>query len=413
VIVRRSFPFIGVMLAVVGVLAVAVASPSAAATSPNTYIGLGAASLATPVAGGRYIYVATTGTDTVQSWNRFNCLDDPGYIGSGASSQSSCPEPSKTAPLATIELAIRIAKPGDVIVVRGGIYREAIGWSARKGTASKPIIMQAYPGERVEVNGTLILRSPNYWTIQGFHFTHNKTIQTGQAIVAIAGGTHWTFANNEVAGSTGDANLLIVSDTATASTVAAKTAAAPQNYAITGNCIHTNAGSDTQGTDHNIYLMTSVYSVGGVIDHNFIAGAPRGSNIKAAASSSATANDSPHNVLIEYNTMLYAASGVTVGLKAQGVSIEHNLIALASQSQANDGGVKTYQLAAPGTNAVKDTLIVGYTSPIHEDWGVTAHIFAVRNDTTSPVSFVGSVANCSVRPTSSTLMNRYGQYAGL
>ena len=407
---KVSFRVAGVIAGLVGALTLAMAAPVAA--TPGISLSVGSTSVAHPISGGRTIYVATNGSDTVQSWNRYNCLNDPSYLASKTSSQTTCPEPTIAAPLATVQLAVRIAKPGDVIVVRAGVYREAVGWSARRGTASAPIILQSYPGERVEINGTLILRSPDYWTIRGIHFTYNKAIQkTGQAIVAIAGGQHWIFANNEVSGSTGVANLLVQSDTAASSSTAAKTAAAPQNYDITSNCIHTNNGTGTQGTDHNIYLMSSIYSAGGTIDHNFLAGAPRGSNIKAAASSASTGSDSPRNVLIDYNTMLYAASGVVVGLQAEHVSIEHNLIALPSGAQSNDGGVKTYQVGAPGTNAVKDSLIYGYASPVHEDWGVKAHIFTARNVNT-PVSFTGSVNNCTVKPTSSTVMNQYGQYAG-
>ncbi len=410
-----------VAAAVAAVLALWLGVPSSAAATTTSFIGVGSKMVAMTVSGGRYIYVAKTGSDSVSqyqpwahgnvSYGRYNCLSDPNYIESGVSSQTVCPEPTASAPLATIQLAVRVARPGDVIVVRAGVYSEAIGWSAVRGTASAPIVMEANPGERVDIDGTLIMRSPDYWTIQGFHFNYNRAIQSGQAVVALAGGQHWNFINNEVDGSAGVANLLIESDTATSSTVAAKTAAAPSGFNVSGNCIHTNNGNDAQGTDHNIYMMSSIYSTGGMIEHNFLAGAPRGSNIKAAASSPSTASDSPNNVLIAYNTMLYAASGVTVGLSAQGISIEHNLIALPMQSQSNDGAIKTYQLAAPGKNAVKDTLLYGYASAIHEDFGVTSHIFTARNVST-PVSFTGSVANCSVKPTSSTILNQYGQYAG-
>lgn len=392
-----------------------VLAPTESTSAAVPYLGIGTTTIATKASAGRYIYVSTSGSDTVSEYKdwynggsykiyqRQLCLDDPA---TRPASQVSCPEPTIDQPLRTIQVAIRIAKPGDVIIVRAGVYPEAAGWSARTtATPNAPIVLQSYPGERVELNGTLIMKNANYWNIRGIRFTHNSTVQTGQAIVAFAGGTGWAFENNEVSGSTGVANVLVEAlGTPSSST-------APRDYRIAANCIHNNAGTGAAGTYHNIYLMSSIYSTGGLIERNLLAGAPRGSNIKVSASSSSEANDSPHNALIRYNTMLYSSSGVSIGLKAENISVEKNIIALPTNQGPYDGGVKTYQLAKPGTNAVKDTLINYYTPPIREDYGVTAHIFTARLNTTYGVKFSGSVANCSVKTTSQYVLSAFGQYA--
>ncbi|NYJ20604.1 hypothetical protein [Glaciibacter psychrotolerans] len=297
-----------------------------------------------------------------------------------------------------------------MIVVRGGTYKEALGWNARPATQSQPIVLQAYPGEQPVVSGTIALRGADFWRVNGFRFVYDSTIQSGQAIATFAGGTGWTFENNEVTGTTGVANLIIEATKPSSTTNAALIKAAPNDYTVSGNCITQNRGYGEHGTMHNIYLMSSIYSTGGLIERNFLAGAPRGANIKAAASTPATANASPRNVLIRNNTMLYAASGVTIGLKSEGISVEKNLIALPSGSQQYDGGVKTYQLARANKNAVKDSLISGYTNALKPDFGATTTIFTARNSNES-VAFTGSVANCNVVPTSAVLKAKYGALA--
>lgn len=402
---RRRWP---AAMLVVASFVLALAAPTAAHAAPTTI--LTTSQIAQPMAGGKHIYVSSTGSDMIyegsNTFQRYYCLND----GSMWGGQTTCPQPTIDRPLRTIQTAVRIAKPGDVIVVRGGTYAEAIGWSAKKAYWSAPIVLQSYPGETVVVAGTLILKGADYWTIKGIRFTYNSAVQTGQSVVVFAGGRGWTFANNEVSGSRGVANLLIEATAASSTSTGALTEAAPRDYRVVGNCIKDNRGTGAHGTNHNIYLMASIYSTGGLIERNLIAGAPRGANIKAAGSSPSTANGSPRNVSIRNNTLLYGASGITVGLKSENVLIDRNLIALPSNSQQYDGGVKTYQLANPSSNAVRDTMISGYAVPIREDYGVTKHIWTARN-TTSPVTFSGSVANCSVRAASTWYMAKYGQFS--
>ena len=59
-----------------------------------------------------------------------------------------------TQPLRTIQRAVDLAKPGDVIAVRGGMYALTDNITiTTSGTASQPITLGAYQGERVVVDG--------------------------------------------------------------------------------------------------------------------------------------------------------------------------------------------------------------------------------------------------------------------
>ena len=66
---------------------------------------------------------------------------------------------TKTAPLRTIQRAADLAKPGDVITVHRGTYRERIN-PPRGGTSNrKRIVYQAAPGEKVEIKGSEVARN--------------------------------------------------------------------------------------------------------------------------------------------------------------------------------------------------------------------------------------------------------------
>jgi hypothetical protein len=385
------------------------ASPAAAAASPD-YTGVGTSTLAAAKPGSRAIYVSTQGSDVIgvqQAWgyvqyNRITCLD----TGTKPANQPSCPEADASRPLRTVQGAVKIAKPGDVIVVRGGVYDERVGWAARAGRSDARIHLQSYPRENVQINGYLSLKGADYWTVAGIRFGYSPTNTTGQAIVYFFGGTGWSFINNEVAGTRGVANLLVREQTPASNTVAARTAAAPRNYLIGANCIHDAAKTGTAGQMHNIYLMPTIYSGGGTIENNLIAAAPMGANIKASGSDDP--NGAPRDLVIRNNTLLYGASGLVIGQAAARVETIGNLIGFGINSGVYDGGVKTYDLVAANTASVKDTLITRYAASIREPWQASPTLYVRRTLTPATVSLTGSLANCSVRAADPAVRNAYG-----
>ncbi len=387
---------------------VASSAPDAEASSGSPEFALGTTSLATPASGSRSIYVATNGTDfdsEYQEWaggdryyDRHTCLTDPSRD-SWPSSQTVCTEPTIDAPLHTIQKAMRVARPGDVIVVRGGTYAEALGWQIADGTSSQPITLQAHPGETVNVAGQLDMKGADYWKIRGLRFLTHPTFHTNQAIVTIAGGTGWVFENNTVTGSSGVANMLVRNLENGSASSSAQNAGAPKSFLIRGNCITDNKGTGTHGQYHNIYMLSSKYSTGGVIEGNLLAGAPRGANIKVAASSAAQGWESPANLTIRHNTLVDAASGITVGLQSRDIDMSYNLIARPLNELQYDGAIKTYQMSYPGSIGFKDSYVSAYNQVVEYDGGNPPPIFTARIET-GAATFSGSPSQCTLKPTS-------------
>jgi putative cell wall-binding protein len=382
-----------------------------AATAAASNYGIGASTLANPASGGEYVYVSTAGDDMVrpptgspsnwQPYSRVTCLNTgaTAWWADQVDPDDRCPAPDASHPLRTIQAGIQVTDPGDVLVVRSGTYDEKIGWSSVPGTSSKPIVMQAHPGERVDVLGYLNLSNPSYWTISGFRFGYSAKKSTAEFIVRLAGGVSWTFSNNEVSGSRGVANLLIEKNGSSS----------PQNYRVAGNCIRDNQATDAHGLDHNIYLMTGVNSSGGVIEYNLLTGAPRGGNIKAGGNSDAA--NSPHDVQIRYNTVLNAASGVIVGQRAEGVIVHHNVIAQSLNSNYYDGAIKTYAMANPTANAFEYNLFFGYANQIRETGDVRVYVPTVGNVAWDGFAYTGSAPGCSVVLSDPQVAAHYGHRA--
>jgi hypothetical protein len=150
--------------------------------------------------------------------------------------------------------------------------------------------------------------------------------------------------------------------------------------------------------------------VNGTIERNFMAGAPRGANIKASASSVSATNDSPRNLKIQYNTLIQAASGITIGLKAQNIALSKNIIAVPLQEQKADAAFKTYSLEAPTSNSMKDSYVSGYARVVGEEYKVKKHVYQTRN-VKSTFAYSGSASTCSVKATTTGIAAKYGQYA--
>ena len=79
------------------------------------------------VAGAATYYVATTGNDASNG--------------------------SIASPFRTITKGAAVARPGDTVSVRGGVYNEIVKASV-KGTAAARITIQSYPGEKAIIDGT-------------------------------------------------------------------------------------------------------------------------------------------------------------------------------------------------------------------------------------------------------------------
>ncbi|MCX6343441.1 MAG: carbohydrate-binding protein [Armatimonadetes bacterium] len=66
---------------------------------------------------------------------------------------------SRSAPLRTIQRGAELAKPGDVITVHQGVYRERINPPRGGDSDTKRIVYQAAKGEKVEIKGSEIVKN--------------------------------------------------------------------------------------------------------------------------------------------------------------------------------------------------------------------------------------------------------------
>jgi alpha-N-arabinofuranosidase len=66
---------------------------------------------------------------------------------------------TQTAPVRTIQRAANLARPGDVITVHEGVYRERIGPPRGGESDTKRIVYQAAPGEKVEIKGSEVVKN--------------------------------------------------------------------------------------------------------------------------------------------------------------------------------------------------------------------------------------------------------------
>ena len=249
--------------------AIVAAPPAQADTKPG--FGIGTTGLYRPTGStGRYIYVdAARGADFAYDptgheagdapWPRNDCLHGnrtPYWARTNGLGSANCPQPDAAHPMRTIKVAIYASRPGDVIVVRGGTYNEAIsttgdGRTDHKGTSSTHrLVLQNYPGESVRLNGYINFQDPDYWTIAGIRFGWHSTITANRHyIVGMFGGTGWLFQRNEVSGAHGNANMLV-----SFASGGPSAATAPQSWRVNQNCIHNNRGTNPGNTDHNLYV---------------------------------------------------------------------------------------------------------------------------------------------------------------
>ncbi|KQR64706.1 hypothetical protein [Frigoribacterium sp. Leaf172] len=391
-------------------------APAEAATVAATAHPTGSTSLKTPAAGGTTIWVSTTGRDYidlrypdghVEPYKRSYC------IGNAASTdwvRKQCPAANYSNPVRSLQMAMLLVQPGDVVVVRGGTYTESVSNNGKGGSASKPIVIQNAPGERAVVAGRFVFTGADHWLVWGLRFTYDAAKSNTYGLVTFAGGTGWTFRGNDVSGSRRTANVMVTTEAPSGTSTAARVAAAPHDWTVVGNVIHENKGQDVLGTDHNLYLLASIWSSNGLVERNLIWGAPRGANIKAAGSSDP--NESPRDVAIRYNTLLYAGSGVTIGLKAEGVVLWRNVIGAPQGEQYNSGGIKTYRIAQPARNLAKYNYIAGYRYPYYTDPGAGQITKASNVAVTYALPLTGSVKNDTVRPANASVDRSYGRNYG-
>ena len=197
---------------------------------------------------------------------------------------------TKAAPWQTIGKALASLSAGQTALVRGGAYRENLV-ASRRGTATAPITVKAYPGERPVLRPASggvpleIASGAAYLRFQG---------------LVIEGATGSSTTNVYASGS---ANHIELSDCEIRNSqrqgfFSERTTRAIQ---ILRCYIHDNGGHGPDNLDHNVYVEGRDH----VIARNVITGARNGWGIQLYPSSG--------NVLLSSNTIVGSRHGIVVG----------------------------------------------------------------------------------------------------
>jgi hypothetical protein len=314
--------------------------------------------LAIPPHSGRVLFVSPAGSDAA-----------PGSIGQ---------------PLGTIAHALAVLRPGDILYVRGGTYRERI--KATNIAAGRPdarVLVTNAPGERPVIEGQLWLGYPSYWTLHGINVTWDPT-NPPEHMVQLYGGTGWVLEHAEIWGQGGGTSMmksgLLIGD-------------GKRNnlgrFTVRDNCIHDN--------ETNMYLDDFVQSPDphGDIERNLIFDAYDGRGIKLGPPGT---TGGPKNVVIRYNTIRGGTENISLSRDAADNVIARNI--LDGASQANVG---TFELRGQG-NVVRDNL--GFGAPRFSDRAE----FRVPNDRTAVDPAFDSIACQGFHPRNAAA-RPYGRYA--
>lgn len=95
---------------------------------------------------------------------------------------------TKSAPLRTIAKGLQLAKGGDTVFVRQGIYSEKV-LMTKSGSSGKEITLKAYLGEKPVIDGTgmtvvgsealVTIRNASFFTLEGFEICNLKSASSG------------------------------------------------------------------------------------------------------------------------------------------------------------------------------------------------------------------------------------------
>jgi Right handed beta helix region/Protein of unknown function (DUF1565) len=99
-------------------------------------------------------------------------------------------------PWRTIGRALRSAAPGDAVYLRSGTYSE---WARvrRSGTASRPISLRAYPGERPVITGRLKIEDA-FFCVRGLRFEGRTSANTNNTLIYVSGAQHVEILRNKI-----------------------------------------------------------------------------------------------------------------------------------------------------------------------------------------------------------------------
>ena len=239
-------------------------------------------------------------------------------------------------PFRTINRALRQARAGDTVFVRGGTYREQVVFPS-SGRPDARIVLMAYRGERAVVSGEgtdvegrtdmLLIRGRSHITVEGLEIADLCTTEAGReanGIVVEAGSSDITLRGNHIH-SIRNAARRETYPSAHAILVIGNTEQAVRRIAVEGNRIHDCVTGTSEAVTVNGYV--DGFRIGG----NEIF---RCSNIAIDAAGGYAANPDP--------TRNYARNGVICGNTIYDIDNE------LGQLKDNCGAIAIYADGARG-----------------------------------------------------------------
>lgn len=250
------------------------------------------------------------------------------------------PEPSPIPPNAktvlptqSLATALRDARPGDTLVLRGGSRTEDVVVTPTKGTSTQPIRVMAYPGERYVLTGRLSLDAPDYWDIAGLNVKWRSGLASNVHMVKMNGGKHWRLHHCEFWDAHSYAALLVTDLAA--------------NFRVDHCHIHDTIASNGANQDHLIYVAEGS---AGEIDHNLLRNAPNGRGVKIGADPPRT---SGRNIKVHHNTIIdcHGPALIQVSYESNDNLLYRNILV---RPGAGEAAITHYNLSGTGNRAYED-----------------------------------------------------------
>ena len=247
-------------------------------------------------------------------------------------------------PGANVASALARLRPGDILLLHGGVYVGDVKVALKPGNAKAPVLVAAYPGERPVIKGVFWITSPSYYTFFGVNVTWNAATDTAsEHMVKVTNGVGWTLENAELWGAHSFADLLV------AGTVAGQ----PSKWKVAANCIHDTYRTHATNQDQLIYVNTGLRAGSGEIDHNLLFNATNGMGVKVGGGNSA--QGSAH-VTIDHNTIVNTSQSVLVAWASYDDLISRNIMATVAP---NNGNIRGYELTGRNNVAKQN---IGYNA---------------------------------------------------
>jgi hypothetical protein len=245
-----------------------------------------------------------------------------------------------TSPFRTVSKGLSTLRAGDTLYLRGGIYVEDVSVVLHPGAAESRITVRSYPAEKAIIKGKVRLAGADYWTFDGFNVTWNTGTYT-EHMIKFVGGQGWILENSEIWGAQSFANILVC--------------CSPSNWVMRNNTIYDTLGGEANlYRSHNIYVNTNLDAGPGLIEHNLIFNAPRGSNIKIAGPDQGSQFGSA-NVTVRYNTLSSGTQPLLIGDGSTNILVERNIITTGIRPNTTTYLLRLYRLTGT-TNVVRNNL---------------------------------------------------------